>query len=402
MAESAHLADPHVLIGLVAADGGPVTWPLLTSLQLAKEYALTGDRIPAERAAADRPGQPRRAPTTRCSTRRWPAPRRSPSCPRRRPRTPSGSSTCTSSGPCWPRSTSPSRAEDRSFTSPELRANLDRLLAKDMRGHRVDFELDRRADRAAARSLREVVERECPPSLVRAVVEDDDDGDALWKTLVDLEWPGLTVPEERRRQRGHRGRAGAWSSRSSGWAADPTPFLATTTQHVPLVREALQRRRCGPSALAAIAGGQPRRRACSPPTRSRRRPDGDGWVLPGTRPHVLDGDRADELAVVAHDRRRARRRSSCPAPTSPRPASRRSTAASTSPTVHARRRARRRPSEPSSARRSAAAVERAREEAVTGLAATMVGAVAADLRPRPRPHHGTATSSACRSARSRR
>jgi len=30
----------------------PVVWPLLTSLQLAKEYALTGDRIPAERAAA--------------------------------------------------------------------------------------------------------------------------------------------------------------------------------------------------------------------------------------------------------------------------------------------------------------------------------------------------------------
>lgn len=52
MAESAHLADPHVLIGLVAADGGPVTWPLLISLQLAKEYALTGDEIPAERAAA--------------------------------------------------------------------------------------------------------------------------------------------------------------------------------------------------------------------------------------------------------------------------------------------------------------------------------------------------------------
>jgi enoyl-CoA hydratase len=51
MAESAHLADPHVLIGLVAADGGPVTWPLLTSLQLAKEYAFTGDKIPAERAA---------------------------------------------------------------------------------------------------------------------------------------------------------------------------------------------------------------------------------------------------------------------------------------------------------------------------------------------------------------
>lgn len=52
MAESAHLADPHVLIGLVAADGGPISWPLMTSLMLAKEYAFTGDRITAERAAA--------------------------------------------------------------------------------------------------------------------------------------------------------------------------------------------------------------------------------------------------------------------------------------------------------------------------------------------------------------
>lgn len=50
IAETAHLADPHVQVGLVAADGGPLTWPLHTSLLLAKEYALTGARIPAERA----------------------------------------------------------------------------------------------------------------------------------------------------------------------------------------------------------------------------------------------------------------------------------------------------------------------------------------------------------------
>jgi enoyl-CoA hydratase/carnithine racemase len=50
MAESAYLSDPHVMVGLVAADGGPLTWPLHMSLLLAKEYALTGDRIGAARA----------------------------------------------------------------------------------------------------------------------------------------------------------------------------------------------------------------------------------------------------------------------------------------------------------------------------------------------------------------
>ncbi len=51
IAESAYLSDPHVVVGLVAADGGPLTWPLHTSLLLAKEYAFTGDRITARRAA---------------------------------------------------------------------------------------------------------------------------------------------------------------------------------------------------------------------------------------------------------------------------------------------------------------------------------------------------------------
>ncbi len=50
MAESAYLSDPHVAVGLVAADGGPLTWPLHTSLLLAKEFAFTGDRIGAVRA----------------------------------------------------------------------------------------------------------------------------------------------------------------------------------------------------------------------------------------------------------------------------------------------------------------------------------------------------------------
>ena len=48
--EHAYFADPHVSLGLVAADGGAITWPLLTSLLRAKEFILLGDRVPAAEA----------------------------------------------------------------------------------------------------------------------------------------------------------------------------------------------------------------------------------------------------------------------------------------------------------------------------------------------------------------
>jgi enoyl-CoA hydratase len=50
VADHTFLADPHVSVGLVAGDGSAVTWPFLTSLLKAKEYLLTGDRIPAATA----------------------------------------------------------------------------------------------------------------------------------------------------------------------------------------------------------------------------------------------------------------------------------------------------------------------------------------------------------------
>lgn len=48
--EHAYFADPHAALGLVAADGGAVMWPLLVGLQRAKEYILLGERIPADEA----------------------------------------------------------------------------------------------------------------------------------------------------------------------------------------------------------------------------------------------------------------------------------------------------------------------------------------------------------------
>jgi enoyl-CoA hydratase/carnithine racemase len=130
IAESAHLADPHVALGLVAADGGPITWPLLMSLQLVKEYALTGDRIPARRAAEiglanhvcpDDEVLPR---AIECAHKIAKLPRRAVEDTKRVINVHLERAVLATIDHAL-------AAEDRSFTSPELRANLDRLRKKD-------------------------------------------------------------------------------------------------------------------------------------------------------------------------------------------------------------------------------------------------------------------------------
>jgi len=48
--ETAFLADPHLGVGLVPADGAALLWPMMIGLMRAKEYVFTGDRIPAATA----------------------------------------------------------------------------------------------------------------------------------------------------------------------------------------------------------------------------------------------------------------------------------------------------------------------------------------------------------------
>ncbi len=128
MAESAHLADPHVMVGLVAADGGPVTWPLLTSLQLAKEYALTGERIPARRAAEIGlvnhvcPDDEVLAQALACAAKIAALPRGAVEDTKRVLNIHLERAVLATLDFAL-------AAEDRSFSSAELRANLDRLLA---------------------------------------------------------------------------------------------------------------------------------------------------------------------------------------------------------------------------------------------------------------------------------
>lgn len=50
LSERAKIGDPHVGIGLVAADGGAIIWPQLIGYARAKQYLMTGDLIPAREA----------------------------------------------------------------------------------------------------------------------------------------------------------------------------------------------------------------------------------------------------------------------------------------------------------------------------------------------------------------
>ncbi|MET0728495.1 MAG: acyl-CoA dehydrogenase family protein [Acidimicrobiales bacterium] len=169
----------------------------------------------------------------------------------------------------------------------------------------MDFEFDE--DQLGLQSAAaEVLAKECPPSYLRSVVDDDHDPSDLWSTLCRLDWPGLAIPVE-------SGGVGASAVELAivleqlGYVGDPTPFLATTSQFVPVVLgcgDAEQRERFlgpvaaeGRSGTLALAGADGRWDPRSPAVEARK--VGDQWELRGTATFVLDGDRARELAVLA-------------------------------------------------------------------------------------------------------
>ncbi len=155
--------------------------------------------------------------------------------------------------------------------------------------------------------VRAMLARECPMSLVRAVVEDGASTDGLWKQMVDLGWPALTVPEDLRRSRARHGRA-----RGRRRGARPVDGAG------PLPPDGL-----------AVRPGRPRagrRRPARPVPRRRRRghvhrhardrrgarrsdvegignavatPAAGGFTLSGTKDAVVDGTTVDEVVVVA-------------------------------------------------------------------------------------------------------
>jgi alkylation response protein AidB-like acyl-CoA dehydrogenase len=157
-------------------------------------------------------------------------------------------------------------------------------------------------------SVRVVLERECPMTLVRAVVETGVAPDALWKHMVELGWTALTVP-------GPAGGLGLGSVELAvvveelGRVVAPGPFLATATQFTPAVREAgddtQQQRFLGPivegTATGALAITEPGVAADPIAVRAQAARSNGTWTLSGSKTFVLDGDTADEIVVVARE-----------------------------------------------------------------------------------------------------
>ena len=147
----------------------------------------------------------------------------------------------------------------------------------------LEFDADQRLWQE---TVRDAVGKQCPPALVRGIAEDGVDSAPVWKAYVEHGWTEMNDPENAVEL--------AIVLEELGRATDPTPFLATMSQFAPLVADRFDSRASG----TAVYGGISAHR------------DGDEWVLDGTARHVLDGDRAEWLAVVHRCRgvRRQRRR----------------------------------------------------------------------------------------------
>jgi alkylation response protein AidB-like acyl-CoA dehydrogenase len=154
-------------------------------------------------------------------------------------------------------------------------------------------------------AIRSVLAKECPASLPRSIVEATGDADGLWAKMVELDWPALTVPEA-------DGGIGygfvelAVLVEELGRVIAPGPLFTTVTQFLPFVRESWTPEQraalLGPVASGEVTGTvaiaeRPSGWALDG-IRATLRAEGEGWVLDGTKHHVLSPD-TDQVAVVA-------------------------------------------------------------------------------------------------------
>jgi alkylation response protein AidB-like acyl-CoA dehydrogenase len=153
-------------------------------------------------------------------------------------------------------------------------------------------------------AVRAVLLGECPPSLVREVVEKGTGADGLWAQMVELDWPGLAVAEE-------YGGVGfgfaeiAVVAEELGRVTAPGPLLSTVSQFQPAIREMGSPEQAArflsplaPGALA-IAEDAVGWDVESMATAAAR--DGHGWRISGSKRFVVDAGTASEIVVIARN-----------------------------------------------------------------------------------------------------
>jgi alkylation response protein AidB-like acyl-CoA dehydrogenase len=170
----------------------------------------------------------------------------------------------------------------------------------------VDLELS--DEEAAFRDdVRGVLAGISPSSVVRAIHEGRGGEDAVWRRMVELDWPALAVAEA-------YGGIGASFLELAivveelGRATAPGPFLATATQFAPAVRELggdeARRRFLTEVAAGRITGTlalAERGRWDSRAVQTTAAPAGAGWKLSGRKEAVLHGAAVDEIVVIARN-----------------------------------------------------------------------------------------------------
>ena len=168
----------------------------------------------------------------------------------------------------------------------------------------MDLEL---SDQEAALrdNVRMVLRDICPPSTARSVYEGNGISDRVWATMVDLGWPALAI-DERFDGLGLGFVELVLVAEELGRAVAPCPFLSTTTQFVPAVRELGQGTAATHLLSGVAAGSLTGTLALSESGRwdgdmvqSSARHDGNRWILSGEKSGVLDGATADEIVIIA-------------------------------------------------------------------------------------------------------
>jgi alkylation response protein AidB-like acyl-CoA dehydrogenase len=155
-------------------------------------------------------------------------------------------------------------------------------------------------------SARGLLEKECPSTLVRRLMEDERGHDVeLWQKFAELGWLGLVIPEE------HGGSGLSFVDlvlvlEEMGSVVLPSPFIWTVmfAEAIKRAGSAEQKRRLLPEIangklIATIAWQEPSGSWGADGIAMAARAEGSGFVLDGVKLFVNDGHVADYLLVAA-------------------------------------------------------------------------------------------------------